>query len=335
MKEGMSPSRMNCMTACNRKHYWSYEVGIKPATDAQALRFGSAIHRALAGRAIGADYATALSLGIGEAKDLVELDVAILAALLEGYYQRYAEEIVEKMYPEVEIRTEMEGNGSFEAHTVLDGMAQLKDSRLALMEHKTTSESIEGSSPYWESLRYNTQCTFYVEAARSKDWNIETVVYDVIKKPGIAPKQTPTLDRDGKKIVRDATGTRVFKKDGSPRESADTEKGFVLLQDIETVDQFSDRLRADIAERPDYYFARKELSVLDSDIQEMQAQRDAVARQITAARLQQRRYDKPEYAWPRCVGRFTCQMCEFSGPCLQGLSCTKENPFSGFKLKNS
>ena len=43
----LTHSRMSCFRTCNRKHYFSYELGIRPDRDATALRIGGCVHKAL------------------------------------------------------------------------------------------------------------------------------------------------------------------------------------------------------------------------------------------------------------------------------------------------
>src|SRR5690606_36744924 len=135
--------------------------------------------------------------------------------------------------------------------------------RLAIVETKTTADSIAPDSDYWLRLRFNGQLMQYVLAARTFGWDISTVIYDVVRKPAIEPRQIPLLDAEGRKVVLDANGERVLKKDGSPRESGDKEKGYTLQTRIETPEEFSDRLYQDTLARPDFYFARREVPILE------------------------------------------------------------------------
>jgi len=333
--ETLSPSRITKMLKCNRSHYLAYEIGLQQIETAQALRFGSAFHRALAARATGAGFDAALVAGIGECADINELDVVILSALLAGYYARYADETIVKLFPEVQIEIAMPYNRHFTAIHVVDGLAELRDGRTALVEHKTCSESLADDSDYWQSLRFQVQPLAYVSAAREKGWDVSTLLWDAIRKPSIAPKQILILDEAGKKIVLDAAGNRVFKKDGEPRESGDTEKGYVVQSAEETPEQFGERLAADIAERPEFYYARRELAILQDTLDEFKAMRDCVARQIVSCRKEQARYEKPENAWPRNVGKFSCQTCDFSSFCLQNISASRTAIPSGFKVKST
>ena len=330
--ETLSPSRIMTAVQCSRKHFWRYEVGLTPAVDAQPLRFGKAFHAALATRAAGKSYDESLAAAVGEAP-MAELDIVILTALFAGYCQRYQQDIIVKMFPEVQLVVAMPYNRHFQAVHIVDGLAELADGRIALCEHKTTSESLADDSDYWQSIRFQVQPISYMDAARQNGWDVSTLLWDAVRKPSIAPKQVAVLDETGKKIVLDAAGQRMFKKDSTPRESGDAEKGYVVQVTEETPEQFGERLAADIAERPEFYYARREIPILSDDITEFTAMRDCVARQIVSCRKEQARYEKPENAWPRNVGKFSCQTCDFSSFCLQNISASRTSIPSGFKMK--
>jgi len=154
----------------------------------------------------------------------------------------------------------------------------------------------------------------------------------VTKKPSISPLSAiPVLDEHGLRIVRGPGGERVFKKDGSPRETADKEKGFTLETRPESAEQYGDRLVADTQERPDFYYARREVPVLDQDLEEFKVQRYELSKLILALRQAERRTSLREQAWPRNVNGMSCQGCEFSGFCLQGVHVDSEHVPAGFR----
>jgi len=98
----------------------------------------------------------------------------------------------------------------------------------------------------------------------------------------------------------------------------------------ETPEQFGDRLAADTRERPDFYFARREVPVLDDDLTEFEVQRQVLARQILSCRSESRRARKPEHGWPRNVGEMTCKLCDYAGFCLQNAAVDAAHPPAGF-----
>lgn len=331
MKEALTASRMNTLASCMRRHFWRYEVGLTAETDAPALRFGSAWHRAMEARWRGGDYAVALAAATA-GRDCDELQVATLAGLLAGYFRRYdgEAESVAELFPECEFRLPIDGSRTFEAAGKIDGLGRLRDGRLALIEHKTCSDSVADGSDYWLRLRLNQQIAQYMLAARASGWDIEAVVYDVTRKPQIAPKSVPVLDDEGRKIVLDAAGNRAIKKDGAPRESGG--EGLTLQTRQETPEEFSDRLALDCQTRPEFYFERREVPVLDADLAEFEVQRLELGKLILSLRQAEKRCARPEQAWARNINALSCRMCEYSGFCLQNAAVDAEHPPAGFKI---
>lgn len=332
--ELLTASRMESLLSCQRRHYWSYEVGLKAITDARALVFGKAWHAAMEARWQGMAFEDALQAATKDIADLDEIALATLSGMLAGYYRKYATcEIVKVLHPEIEFRIPIEGSRTFDSAGKIDGLAVLIDERQGLFEHKTTSDSLDADSDYWARLRFNMQIYQYVQAARSLGWNIEIVIYDVARKPTIAPKQVPTLDEQGRKIVLDANGDRVLKANGEPRETGDSAKGYTLQSSIETPEQYADRLANDIAERPDFYFARREVPILDQDMREFEVQRYELGKLILSLRQAEKRCpDRPERAWARNVNMMTCRMCPYSGFCLQNITVNLQQPPAGFQV---
>ena len=173
----------------------------------------------------------------------------------------------------------------------IDGMATLRDGRTALVEHKTTGEDISPTAEYWTRLRFNGQLFLYVLAARAAGWDVDTVVYDVIRKPAIRQKQN------------------------------------------ETAEQFGERLAQDTAERPDFYFARREVAVLDSSLAEFEIQRDAICKMLLHCKAAARHAALPEQGWARNCNGMTCRGCEFAGFCLQCVHVDEKHLPQGFRLK--
>jgi len=333
MKELMTASRMAALLGCPRKHYWRYEAGLRPVLEGHALRFGSAWHEAMEARWQGLAYGEALAKAADGAREFAEADLATLAGMLAGYYAEYegARETVERLHPEQEFRLPLAGSRTFDAAGKIDGLGVLTDGRLCLVEHKTAGESVEPDSEYWQRLRFNPQVYQYVLAARALGWDVAVVLYDVARKPSIAPKSIPVLDADGNKIViEDATGARAMNKNGTPKQSAG--EGMTMQTVMETPEQYGDRLAADTRERPGFYFARREVPVLDQDLAEFEAQRLVLARAILSCRAEARRARKPEHGWPRNVNPMTCRFCEYESFCMQNVSADPASPPAGFRV---
>lgn len=336
MNNLLTASRMSALLQCPRKHFWAFEVGLRPETDSLALRFGKAWHSAIEARWNGGEFETALAAAVPENAQLDELAVATLSGLLAGYFRRYqGEDLIAKVHPEVQFDHPLAASRTFTVAGKMDGLVELRDSRLALKEDKTTADSIAPDSDYWLRLRFNSQLLQYVLAARALGWDVAIIIYDVVRKPAIEPRQIPLLDEKQKKIVRDSNGQRVFKANGEPRESGDKEKGYTLQVRIETPEEFAARLAEDTQNRPDFYFARREVPILEGDLEEFQAQRLTLSRMILHCRQAEKKLSRREQAWPRNVDERNCSSCAYSGFCLQNTTIDLNHPPAGFKVKST
>lgn len=187
----------------------------------------------------------------------------------------------------------------------IDGV--LRDKRtgvLKVLEHKTTSDSIDADSNYWGRLGMDTQISKYLLSLRSRGIDANTVVYDVVRKPGYKLGNIPLLDADGVKIVLDAAGERVRTKDGKKwRQTPDTELGYVLQTRPETLEELSSRTLEEISAKPESYFAVKEVGRTDSDLLEYMNDAWALSQQIL--------YFRNRNLWPRnpsaCTAFGTCE----------------------------
>ena len=342
----LTASRMTAMLQCPRKHFWSYEIGLRKQEDSIALRIGSAWARAMEARWNGKSYDEALADAVPEGCGFDEYTMATISALLAAYYDVYGQaETFGSLHPEVQFKSDL--SEGWTAEGKIDGLGSLKDGRSAIIESKTTSDSVAPDSGYWQRLSFNSQVLQYVKEARVLGWDIACVYYDVTRKPMIQPKQVNDLDEQGLKIVEDVAGVRQFRKDGvTPIQSGDAEKGWTIKSHIETAEEFCDRLYKDVLSRPDFYFCRKEVPVIEQELESFRRQRLAIAGMIKSLRESESwmriagASDKtkvhpscrdPE-AWPRNVSENTCDFCQFKTFCLQNLSVDLNNPPQGFTV---
>ena len=337
-KEALTVSRMTCWNTCQRKCLYAYDYGIRSAQDSEALTFGTAFHKAMEERARGADAQQAFEAALSTAERWDEFVVAKLQATIWAYYTVYGEDFIVSMEPEMEFAYPIAGTRTFEARGKIDGIAHLADGRIALVEHKTTSEPIEDvTASYWARLRLNFQLCRYVLGARSLGKRIETVVYDVFHKPGINPKDAvKDVDENGNAIVVDAEGNRCIKRDGTPKKSADAAKGERFLTHAETPEEYCERLRADMVARPGFYFQRREVTVSDAQLEAFALAEMQMARQMLSVRADARDAAKrglPEQAaFMQSVGAMTCPHCEYESICMAGALIERGAVPEGFKF---
>lgn len=281
----LTNSRMQTAKNCLRKHKLAYEDGIRPESDAATLRFGSLFHEGL--------DAMKQKQSIGEAiqhvreqhaiacenfldRERVDLEREKLDNMLNMYRWRWEDmdSKIEVVANEFEFNIPMinpktgKPSRTWTVAGKIDGIIRLADGRLALIEHKTTSFDLSPDSMYWKRLRMNSQLSIYCRAAHAAGYPVETVIYDVIRKPTIKPKNIPLLDKFGLKIVYDHNGDRPMKSDGHFYQAGNAAKGLVLQTRPETAEEFGKRLATDMESRPEFYFARKEIPRLESELEE-------------------------------------------------------------------
>jgi hypothetical protein len=330
----ITASRMGSILRCPRAHFWRYEVGLVKDVAGPALRIGSGWAKLLELWNRGNPMEQCFELACKSYDRLDEYQVAMLCAMFRGYVRRWGNKsVVAEMAPEEPFRYPLEGSKKFDVAGVLDALGILRDRRTAFIESKSSGVSVATESHFWLRLRFNPQVLQYVCACREFGWDVSMVIYDVMRKPCIKPKQVTDVDADGHKIVIDNLGQRVLKKDGSPRETPDHEKGYMVKSHFETPEEYGERLFADTCARPDFYFARREVTVLDYELESFKLQRLAIGRMIVHFRSNEPMLRCREDAWPRAVSEMNCGMCEYKDFCLQNTTINLAEPPDGFAIK--
>lgn len=314
----LTNSRRNMYGECPRKHRLRYEDELTTSRTSEALAVGTLTHTCLEAWWKGnGDLAAALAVLDEEtAKGATDLfRIALVRSIMRGYDAKWLGEMVDLSVIAVELEysaplfnpATMAASRTFELGGKIDAIAKLKDGTVAIVEHKTTSDSLDPSSDYWQLLSIDGQVSGYYLGARSLGYEIETCLYDVIKKPSQKPSGVALKDEDGFKIVHDANGVRVKTKDGKKwRESASTADGYVLQTRPETPDEFEARLSEAITEEN---FSRRLVHRTESDMLDYCSDMWGVAANIREAQNNKR--------WPR-----NPRSCKNYGGCAYFPLCT-------------
>ena len=260
----LTHSRMSCFKTCQRKHYLSYELGMRRDRDAQPLRMGSAFHEGIdllkQGKTL-ADACLMIRQNYADMPTWADIDewlteCEIVLRLVSGWEWRWQDDEIEVIATEQTFSIPLinpdtgASSKTWRLRGKLDGVIKLGDGRLAVMEHKTTGDELSPESNYWRRLKLDQQISLYYLAAKSLGHDVQTVIYDVARKPSIRPKL-------------------IGKGDDKRRE---------------TPTEYGERFSGDIADRPDFYFARREIPRLDSDLLEFQYELWQIAQQMQDAR---------------------------------------------------
>ena len=212
-----------------------------------------------------------------------------------GYNWYYADKPLVPILTEYEFNSPVPGKtgrmipninivGKIDKITTVDGVR-------CVVDHKSTSSSIDSGSKYWGSLNLDTQTSLYLYIVRllqsthtkrglmpDLGGEVTGLYYDVYHKPGISPKQLKISD--GKKFVEDGM---YFDQKFEVRLAPEEQSGRYYVNDVvadvepakkegefkfrETPDMYGARLLADIAERPEYYFVRHPIPKTDADLE--------------------------------------------------------------------
>lgn len=328
----LTHSRMQCARTCLKKHWLRYEKAIVRDRQAAPLRLGSAVHLALELRAAGKSLDEAVSeatAGYDEIPAWANTDEAVndwlverdvVAALIAGYYWRWQDEELEVVANEFQFRIPIvnpetgRATPTFELGGKVDKIVRLADGRLAVMEHKTTGDSIDSGSDYWQRLTIDGQISLYMLAARECGHDVRTVLYDVIRKPSISPRKV--TKKDLAEIV--ATGTWFGQAVAAPVIQA-LQAGVI---ERESPAMFGARLLADMGGRPHFYFARQEIPRLEIDLEAFRQELWDQQRDIRERQLNGRWYRNAAACLN--MGR-----CEYADLCFAGIDVNEHLP-SGY-----
>ena len=149
-------SSESCFRACPRRYALKYVHGLRPAHASEPLRMGSAFHVGLeavkaggsekdAERAVRAAYADAECPPYLEAEQF-QVEEEKAAAMARAWARRYAADRI-TVYVAVELSFDLpllnprtgRPHPTYRNAGKIDGIAELPDGRLALVEHKTSA----------------------------------------------------------------------------------------------------------------------------------------------------------------------------------------------------
>lgn len=318
---------MQSFKSCPQRHSFEYEQMIRPEYPSEPLFVGTLVHRGIEMLGRGStmnDTLAALEAMFGAR--LIETDMLLIyytvAAMLAGYQWRWQGDgydvIVHEAQYQLPLRNPETGTRSplWDAAGKLDKIVRLPDSRLAVLEIKTVGESIAVDSDYWRLLAIDEQISGYVLAARQCGHDVATVIYDVLRKPEISPRN-PTYQLTAEQR-RELLDNGSYYGATLPRD--EVEKS--IADRKESPRMYGARLIADMYSRPDFYFARREIPRIEADLASYEYDRWYTMQAI--------RQSQRDGRWPRytrsCLRPYKCPYFE---QCCAGLRVLAAPP-SGF-----
>lgn len=212
-----------------------------------------------------------------------------------------------------------------------------KNQKTYIMEHKSTTKGIDPDSTYWNRLNLDTQTRLYPHAARTLDptYSSIQVYYDVWHKPTIKPKML--TQAASKQFVEDglycnvkftlepdihgdagSLGVNGIQVEFEPGKKEGT---FAIR---ETPEMFGARLLQDIIERPEFYFARREVPRTDADLKQFEVELYNIYQTVKAMNKNGGWYTCES----QCEATFKCQYIDL---CYNNVTLTDDMEYEGFK----
>jgi hypothetical protein len=321
---------------CQRKYALAYVLRLRPRHDADPLRFGTAWHLGVGMYESGIPIDDAIE-AVREAyaasecppwltPEDMQVECETVCAMTRGHHWRWGSDpAIETVMVEHEFNLPIinpatgRPTPTYTSAGKMDRIGKLTDGRLALVERKTTRDEIAPESDYWKKLLMDSQLSRYYCAARDSGFDVQTIMYDVMRKPSIRPKKVAKSD------VAQATAAGCYF--GLPLTDRCPEQ--------ETPAMYGARLLADIQERPDFYLARREIPRMAADLAEFRQEQWTILHQIRECEVQQEQ-GAGLTAWPRntrsCVGFGRCPYLDI----CRGLTAdpTQQIP-EGFEIRST
>ena len=287
----LTHSRQACAKTCLRRHWYSYEFGIRKDKDTAPLRTGKAFHHAREeiGNGVYVDWAVnsataeyghfpAWCVSPEDQYDY-RIEGEIVKQLILGYVARWGTEPLETVAVETPFDlplTNPETGGVTPLWRLggkIDSIVKLADGRLMVGELKTAGEDLSPDSDFWKRLRIDQQISLYTLAAIALGYDVKGILYDVPRKPLIRPRLLTQGDSKTFLASGDYFGKHFVCTDGpvlidgEPCEIVPGAKaGSFAIR--ETVAMYGARIAADMKENPSWYFARMEIPRLQADLDE-------------------------------------------------------------------
>lgn len=296
--ELLTNTALSTFRQCEMKYGWRYHAQIEKAGSSKPLRFGTAFHLGLDSllSTFDIDVATARIFelyarhaGAFTTEDELAVERQTVAALVVAWWNFWGWEFgpegslvlegSEETFSGMRIKNPWSGGtvhryrlaGKIDRRVRQFTNEQRSESRLLLWEHKTTSDSIDPTSPYWLRLRLDPQISLYWNACKEHLGQVpDGIIYDVTRKPQIRPSQVTKTQAATLRTTGTYFGVSLDDSQVSTQR--------------ETPAMYAARLVATIAEQPDRYFGRIIVPRLESELAWSQAQIFLTQQRIAAAR---------------------------------------------------
>jgi hypothetical protein len=293
-----------CLRRCPRQYHLRYDLGLARIRKAGPLRLGGAFHLGLELHNSGGAAEPAIQAAIADYATCPEwadpVDWAVeretLRALLAGHFWRYGQDDIQFVAVE----------GAFEIPMV-------------------NPDSGAVSRTFSLAGRFDG-------VVRLRDGRLAVLEYKTAGED-IAPDSEYWLRlRCDGQISLYVLAARALGHDVATVVYDVCRKPTIHLRQKETPEAFGQRLLADIGERPDYYFQRREVPRLEDDLAQFRAELWQQGQNLVELRRRAARLNDLAAAYFRNVNKLTCGTCDFADLCLNSVRVDPANPPAGYQI---
>lgn len=270
----LTHSRLTTIRSCLERHRLRYVLGLVPQDVALELILGTLVHLGLEVRWRTFDIDAALEAMTHG--DIDPFERARAMQMVRAYHYRWAHDADEYdvLGVEEEFRAPLinPATGGRSKTWRLGGkldvrVRERRGDRVLVVEHKTTAEDITQGSAYWRKRVLDSQISLYHDGARALGHDVAGCLYDVLGKPDLRPKlATPVESRRYTKGKRCKACKEQPVQCPTCFEAEPSRLDARQRLEDETVDEFADRVGAELADRPELYFARGEVARLGAQL---------------------------------------------------------------------
>lgn len=282
--EIVTKSRLAVFNKCQRLHHLRYDLGYQSTALREHADFGTVFHAGLdAWWKAHADgmpmmaYAAALTAMMAAraaAPGVDDFAMAKAEVLMQAYDLRWGPSMEEweVLGIEVEFIAVIKGRKLLRVAGKLDKLLRRRaDRTIWFGEHKTSGVDLSEGSTYWQRLRMDPQVSIYYRGVRELGHEPVGCLYDVVVRPDQRQLKATPQDQRQYTIAKPATKT----KPAEPSRLYSKQREF-----DESVAEYRERVGGTIAVRPDAYFARSEVTRLETEIVDSERDVEEVALQI-------------------------------------------------------
>jgi RecB family exonuclease len=291
----LTTTRLAAYRRCPRQHLYRYELGLSRIREQAPLRLGAAFHSGLESHNRGADAETAIQRATADYEVLPDwadplewiIERETIHQLLAGHFWRYSQD--DLVFVEVE--------RAFDIPLVNPGTG-------ATSRTFTLAGKIDG-------------------IVRLGDGRLAVLEYKTSGEDISADGEYWMRLRCDPQISQYVLAARAIGHDVATVLYDVTRKPTIRLRKNESVEEYSSRLLTDIGQRPDYYFARREVPRLEDELAEYQHELWQQANQLRDSQRCNR--------WFRNISKMTRGYCQFAPLCLHSVNVKADVPPPGFE----